>query len=59
MMEGMELQNQEKIKMNGEKETYKYLEISETKTIKHLKMKGKNYKRATQEKEKATRNQTI
>ena len=39
MMDGMELPNQEKIKTPGEKETYKYLRILETNTIKQLEMK--------------------
>ena len=34
MMEGIELSNQEKIRMLGEKETYKYLGILEADTIK-------------------------
>ena len=34
MTEGMELLNQEKIRMRGEKETYKYLGILEADTIK-------------------------
>ena len=38
----MELPNQEKIKMLGKKEIYKYLGIWEAYTIKQLKMKEKN-----------------
>ena len=34
MTNGMELPNQEKIKMLGEKESYKYFEILEADTIK-------------------------
>ena len=40
-MEGIELPNQEKIKMLREKETYKYLGILEADTIKQAKMKEK------------------
>ena len=41
MREGINLPNQEKITIFGEKETYKYLVILETDTIKQVKMKGK------------------
>ena len=41
LMEGMELQNQEKIQTFEEKETYKYLEILEADTIKQEAMKKK------------------
>ena len=37
--DGMELLNQDKIRMRGEKETYKYLEILEADTIKQVEMK--------------------
>ena len=57
MTEGMELPNQEKVRMLGEKETYKYLGIFKADIIKQVEMK--NYKRISQENEKATRNQTI
>ena len=39
--EGKELLNKEKIKMLGEKETYKYLGILEADTIKQVEMKDK------------------
>ena len=39
MMEGIELPNQEKIRILGEKETYKYLGILEAETIKQVEMK--------------------
>ena len=41
LMYGMELSNQDKIRMLGEKETYKYLGILEADTIKQVKMKEK------------------
>ena len=51
--------NQEKIRTLGEKETYKYLGILETDTIKQVEMKEKKIKkRIYQENEKTTRNQT-
>ena len=56
MTEGMELANQEKIRMLGEKETSKYLGILEEDAIKQAKMKEE---RVPQENEKTTRNQTI
>ena len=37
----MELPNQDKIRMLGENETYKYLGILEADTIKQVEMKGK------------------
>ena len=58
MTGGIELPNQEKIRMLREKETYKYLGILEADTIKQVEMKEKNYKRVSQESEKTTRNQT-
>ena len=39
MMEGMELPNQEKIRILGKKETYKYFGILEADTIKQVEMK--------------------
>ena len=39
---GMELPNQDKIWMLGEKETYKYLGSLKANTIKQVEMKGKN-----------------
>ena len=41
MTEGIELQNQEKIRTLGEMKTYKYLGISEADTVKLVEMKGK------------------
>ena len=40
-MEGIELSNQERFKSFGEKETYKYLGILETNTIKQVGIKEK------------------
>ena len=40
--DGMELRNQEKIRMLEEKETYKYLGILEADTIKQVELKEKN-----------------
>ena len=56
MTEGIELLNHEKIRILGEKETYKYLGILETDTIKQVEIKEKGI---PQENEKTTRNQTI
>ena len=39
--DGMELPNQDKIRMLGEKENYKYLGILEADTIKQMEMKDK------------------
>ena len=39
MKEGIEIQNQEKIRLLGEKETYKYLGILEADAIKQAEMK--------------------
>ena len=50
MSEGIELPNQEKMRTQGEKETYKYLEVLEAHTIKKVKMKEKieiEYRRRT------------
>ena len=41
LTDGMELSNQDKIKMLGENETYKYLGILEADTIKQVEMKDK------------------
>ena len=41
LMDGMELPNQDNIRMLGEKETYKYLGILEADTIKQVEMKEK------------------
>ena len=56
---GIELPNQEKIKMLGERETFKYLGILEADTIKQGEKKEKKLKRVSQEDEETTRNQTI
>ena len=53
-MEGVEQPNQVVIKMLGEKETYKYLEMLETDTIKQEEMKEKIKARTSQENQKAT-----
>ena len=49
MIEGIELQNQEKIRMLGEKETYKYLKILEVEAIKQVEMKEKIKKSISRE----------
>ena len=54
MMEGIELPNQEKIRMLREKETYKYLGILEVDTIKQADMKENFLKRVSQENKKTT-----
>ena len=41
LMDGMELPNQDKIRTLGEKETYNYLGILATDTIKQVEMKEK------------------
>ena len=41
LTDGMELPNENKIRTLGEKETYKYLGILESDTIKQAEMKGK------------------
>ena len=41
LIDGMELPNQDKIRMLAENETYKYLGILEVDTIKQEEMKGK------------------
>ena len=56
MTDEIELPNQEKIRMHGEKETYKYHGILETDTIGD---ERKNLEKVSQENEWATRNQTI
>ena len=45
MTDGMELPNQDKIRILGENETYKYLGILKADTIKQLEMKDKIPKR--------------
>ena len=57
--EGFELSNQVLIRTFGEKETYKYLGILEADTIKHMKIKGKIKKRASQKNQKITRDKTL
>ena len=57
--EGIELQNQQKFIMLGEKENYKYLEILKVNTIKQAEMIEKILKRVSQENKKTTRNQTM
>ena len=46
-MEGIELSNQERIRMLREKENYKYLEILEVNIIKKAKIKRKDFLRRT------------
>ena len=55
--EGIELSNQDKIRMLGEKKTYKYLVILQADTIKHAEMK-ENVKKIPKEKEKTAGNQS-
>ena len=57
-MEGIELPNQERIRMIGEKETYKYLGILEVNSIKQMGMKEKRKKGVSQMNEKTSGNQT-
>ena len=45
LTDGMELPNQDKIRMHGEKETYKYLGILEADTMKQEEMKEKNFRK--------------
>ena len=61
MTEGVELPNQLVIRTLGEKETYKYLEILEADTIKHVEMKkNKNkLKRLSLKNQKITRVKTL
>ena len=61
LTDGIELPNQEKIRILGEKETYKYLGISEADAIKQVKMKKKKKKKETvsQENQNATRDKTM
>ena len=49
--EGIELPNQERIRMSGEKETFKYLGILQADTIKQIKMKEKFKKSISEEQE--------
>ena len=44
-MEGIKQPNQEKLRMLGKKETYKYLGILEGDTVKQEEMKEKNFKK--------------
>ena len=53
------LTNKEKIRMLGEKETYKYLGILEADNIKQVEMKKSIKKGEYQENDKTTWNQTI
>ena len=57
MTEGIELPNQEKIRMLREKENYKNLGILEADTIKQVEMK-KDLQRVPQKNKKTTWNQT-
>ena len=49
MTEGIELQNQDKIRTLGEKDTYKYWGLLEADTIKQVEMNEKIFKRVSQE----------
>ena len=57
--EGIELPNQEKIWMLGDKDAYKNLRILEAETIRQVEMKKKNLKSVFQGNEETTQNQTI
>ena len=59
LTDGIELPNKDKIRTLGEKETYKYLRILETDTIKREEMKEKNQERIFQENQKAAWDKTI
>ena len=60
MPDGMELQNQDKIRTLGEKETYKYLGILHADTIKQVEMKkSRKSCSVSQDNQKATRDKTI
>ena len=59
MTEGIELPNQDKIRISVKNKTDKYLRIMETDTIKQVEMKEKLQKRILQKNEKTTRNQTV
>ena len=58
MTEGVELSNQVVIRTLGEKETYKYLGLLETDTIKQAEMKEKT-KRVSQKNQKITWDKTL
>ena len=51
MTEGIELPNQEKIRILREMETYKYLGILEADTIKQAEMKERIFKNTSRERE--------
>ena len=55
----MELLNQDKIRMLGEKETYKYLSILEADTIKQVEMKEKVKKEYFRRTRKLLKNKTM
>ena len=57
--DGIDLQNQEKVRSLGEKETYKYLGILEVNTTKQVELKEKKNKKRSQENAETTGNQTI
>ena len=58
-MEGIEQPNHKRIRIFGEKENYKYLEILKVDSIKQSEMKEKNKKRVQQTNERASRNQVL
>ena len=58
LTDGIELPNQDKIRMLAENDTCKYLGILEADTIKQVEMK-KNPKRISQENQKTTRNKAL
>ena len=58
IMDGIEQQNQAKIRTPQEKETYKCLGILEADTIKQVEIKNNNFKRVSQTNKKTSRNQT-
>ena len=59
MTEGVELQNQEKIRTLRGKEIYNYLGILEADTIKQQEIKEKFFKKVSKKSQKITRNKTL
>ena len=59
MTEGIELPDQEKIKILGEKENYMHLGILEAYIIKQVEMKEKEILNVSLDNEKTPRNQAI
>ena len=57
--DGMDLPNQDKIRMLGENETYKYLGILEADTIRQVEMKGKIQKNIPEKLENSSRQKSL